>query len=396
MKNNKKIFDRMCLMQCKLLSLILSLVVCITFDSSFSMEKTEENNQPGIHKTETKVSYVTARERLNFVKECYESIDKLTMTTPIANLYDKFYRKDYAFIKKQLSNRDSSQVVIAELAEFDRWVKSRFYNKESNSWSLSFFDYNFIAKVWVTLLNMPLESKAKSIELEKEEYEYVLEKYLKDGYVANGFHKLNFISAPGIIIPHVSPSGGVPIPVINEGFGFKVDENLVGRVSFLAVGTNPQLTFDYLKDQTAFYNWFHDYEHAERSEHFDDHRTFIWHTTKIAQLRAKINSISDVTLKQQAELAFFMLFHESQTSVKKITETLKRRIAYTEEILSQKDIVPTTGFDSIEQYQTYIKGAESLKLDLGDGDTIAKYRRFLEHKLSGYKFLLQQAGEFDS
>jgi len=203
------------------------------------------------------------------------------------------------------------------------------------------------------------------------------------------------ISAPGIIVPHVSKTGAVPLGILNEGFGFFAGKNAYS-LDFLAVATIPKVSFDYLKRQTSFDGWYHDFEHLGRASRLsDDRSSFSIRTYSIARLRSEIRKTYSSLEQAQTELAFFMLFHESQDAMYRITKEVTEMITSYQQILDS-EIIPTIGFNSLEQYETYIKAAQNLKLQLGGSTTIDRYRSFLVHLVSGLKILRDLAAVHDS
>lgn len=175
---------------------------------------------------------------------------------------------------------------------------------------------------------------------------------------------------------------------MNEGFGFFI-EGIVDKafsIDFLAVGTNPSQSYDYVRDTDTFESWHHDYEHLLRAERLNyDKIRFQKRTLFIANLRNAINRIADETINARTELAFFMLYHESQKSILNAGEEISSRIELTAEKIDQEEIEPDEdGFDSIEQYETYVKTLKSLRIDDTGETIIDKYKCFLNHLCLGY------------
>jgi hypothetical protein len=99
------------------------------------------------------------------------------------------------------------------------------------------------------------------------------------------------------------------------------------------------------------------------------------------------------TEKLQAELAFFMEFHEQltdRTDYYSNWKDLFKNSLRNDEHIKQKELIPSGKKDinSIEQWESYIAAAESLGLPLAGDTTIEKYRSFLMHENEGYKHLL--------
>ena len=262
---------------------------------------------------------------------------------------------------------------------------------------MSFSDYNYIGQAWSWILSDRTQRyKPDHLDFLKREYDNASTIFKKYKKLPGGPLHLNYIQVPGIVLPHVSYTGSVPILVLNEGFGFFMDEQLPRSVGFLAVGTQAKLSFDYLQDQTCEETWYHDYEHLDRAERFSpDGRwtqmPFALRTKNIANLRKEIKKLANLTKptsysqeelirRYQAELAFFDIFHESQQPMFTITEALNKRIAYAQENLERPE--PSEGFNSIEQYGTYVHAAKSLNLPIEGENLIEQYKSYSKTSFS--------------
>jgi hypothetical protein len=281
---------------------------------------------------------------------------------------------------------------------------------------MTFSDYNAIAIIWIEIFMAKVEevgrlkdycigrfgeheanlksyeSYLKSIKDFGELSEAVRDERTSEGDVPRWvpnfkFLPDNLIGAKGIVLPHVTTTGAVPILVMNEGFGFGSPSGKdYGAVDFLAVSTAQQTSYDYLRGSTPYLSWFHDYEHYFRARRFD---VSVKRMRNIAMLRTEMKKLGEPTYAQ-AELAFFMIFHESQTNAVEIRPLLEKKTRHCTEVLS-KEIVPNEGFDSIEQYETYIKSAKSLGFSVEGESIVDQYRSFLGILIMGYNVLLELA-----
>ena len=333
------------------------------------------------------VDTLLVKERVEAIKDCYTQCPEITMTTKVNGLYQQFYLKDYAFVQEQISKRENTETLDDHLKILDQYVAKNFKD------NMSFADLNFIARIWVFILS---NSKNHPFDLNYylARYNYALNMFNKHGYVPMNVDTAHytFVQSSGIVIPHVSETGIVPVLEMNEGFGFEYN-NRIYSIDFLAVGTDQSLSFDYLTNQNNFDAWYHDFEHLMRAERMiSNKKKFQKRINNIATLRKEIKKIDSVESNNQAELAFFKLFHESQESMHRIKNALAERIEY---LQKKEDINPTDGFNSIEQYYSYVGAAKDLGLECGNGDIIEQYKAFLDHLLKGYIILLGLADFHD-
>lgn len=207
-------------------------------------------------------------------------------------------------------------------------------------------------------------------------------------YVAN---------APGIIIPHISRTGSVPIKIINEGWGFLTTYG-PKTIDFLAVGTNKEQNFDYFRDQPPYLNWHHDWEHSQRANRLDaNHELHQLVAKKVTSLRkAMAERQADELQRNQTELAFFSLFHESQTYYdQEITTFLTFYIKTLQQELKEGVEETDNSFGSIKQFETNVMGAKSLKLPITGETILDQQASFLQHLLKGYEILLSLADHYN-
>jgi hypothetical protein len=327
----------------------------------------------------------SVKERIESIKNYYTQYPDITMTTKITNLYEEFYLKDYTFIQEQILKRENVETLKNHLDIVDEYVQMNYKNE------MSFADLNFIARVWVNILS----SNFHNLDYFLERYNLAFRTFNKHHYVPNNVDTghYTFIQSSGIVIPHVSETGIVPILELNEGFGFE-HNNRTYSIDFLAVATNQLSNFDYLIDQNSFDVWYHDFEHLSRAERLTSNKkSFQKRIKNIVNLRQEIKKINPTELYNQAELAFFKIFHESQQPMPLIKDKLLNKIKHLSEI--KDNIQPTEGFNSIEQYYSYVDAAKDLNLECGDGNIIEQYKVFLDHLYEGYKILLDLADFHD-
>lgn len=331
------------------------------------------------------VKCLTAKERFEIVRGYLECDQSLTMTKPWPKLYDDIYVKDLRFIRYSIiqEGRKNAQVLCGLLDILDDIV-TKLYKA-----NMTFADLNHIGFMWVKVLSQASGAAGTNFfATDIAEYSHALETYKKYNMVDNSPYtpSVRCIESPGIVIPHVSKTGAVPLEILNEGFGFFVGGKPFS-LDFLAVATMPKVSFDYLRGQTAFDSWYHDIEHLGRASRLrEDHSVFKLRTTNIANLRLAIKKLPSSLESAQSELAFFMLFHESQDSVYIIGKHIDEMIASYERILIQGRAA-SSGFNSLEQYETYIKAALSLGLSIDGVSTADKYKSFVTHLVGGLKIV---------
>ncbi len=230
------------------------------------------------------------------------------------NLFS-LYCRDRAFIFTQVNLSEDRTAqdklkIISHMQAIDTYIKvSGFKNK------MSFLDYNFIGYLWANILT------SWEIDVNKFMMQY------------NGEQWLELETSAGLIFPHVSRTGLVPIPLINEGWGFHISStpginSPVRCIDFLAVGTNKYQSFDTQRKSNSIENWLHDHAHlliAERIYFFGGNIPSLDVPRKAAYLRKK--ALEKLPLNSQEhklfELVCFMLFHENTNDGEKI---LKKEI----------------------------------------------------------------------
>lgn len=362
----------------------LLLLVCllkVNINSTIVDDILEEKE----HSKLQKVKCLTAKERFEIVRRYLECDQNLTMTKPWPKLYDDIYVKDLRFIRYSIiqEGRNNAEVLCGLLDILDDIV-SKLYKA-----NMTFADLNHIGFMWVKVLSQASGAAGTNFfATDIAEYSHALEIYKKYSMVDNSPYtpSVRCIESPGIIMPHVSKTGAVPLEILNEGFGFYVGGKAFS-LDFLAVATMPKVSFDYLRGQTAFDSWYHDMEHLGRASRLrEDHKVFKLRIANIANLRLSIKKLPSCLERSQAELAFFMLFHESQDSVYRIGNHIDEMIALYEMVLSQS-IVVSAGFNSLEQYETYVKAASSLGLSIDGGGIVDKYKSFIMHLVGGLKIM---------
>lgn len=337
------------------------------------------------HSKPQKVKCLTAKERFEIVRGYLECDQSLTMTKTWPKLYDDIYVKDLRFIRYSIiqEGRQNAQVLCSLLDILDDIV-SKLYKA-----NMTFADLNHIGFMWVKVLSQASGAAGTNFfATDIAEYSQAITTYKKYNMVDNSPYtpSVRCIESPGLVMPHVSKTGAVPLEILNEGFGFYVGGKAFS-LDFLAVATAPKVSFDYLRGQTAFDSWYHDMEHLGRASRLsEDHSIFKLRTTNIANLRLAIKKLPINVESSQAELAFFMLFHESQDSVYIIGKHIDEMITSYERILIQGRAA-SSGFNSLEQYETYVKAASSLGLSIDEGDTVDKYKSFVMHLVGGLKIV---------
>lgn len=352
----------------KFFSVIIT-VTCLLSSPLFAMEKTTETLTKA---PQAKPRKVTAGERLEFVKGCYDQYPDLNMETPVPELWE-FYERDRAFIKSEMPKRNNSEKLLSKLEICDKWVKEKF-----SGGFLTFFDYSLVVgQCWALALSNknPLE---KITEWDKAQ-EVLKRKEQGGGDRLTCF--TDTILSPTIFVLHVSPTGFVPIPILNDGFGSRTSKGTVGSWMFLGVGTNKSLSFDGVEGMNSILTWEHDLSHARFANYIScqNPQEFKTRIACIANLREKIKEMANEKCRAQAELAFFMAFHETHNFNVLLGEKIKQ---------SREEI------KSIYQYQfqeSHIKSATSLGLSC-EGE---KWPAFCAHVEEGDKFLEKQADAYD-
>lgn len=265
------------------------------------------------------------KERTGIVKSYLEDNPQLTMITKVKGLYEKVYLRDFNFILQEIKKHPNPEDIISKLIEFDQNIVQTFYKQE-----MSFADLNFIALVWAATISDSLYSceiiNGNAVTTKYDAnliytlYQKALVIYQENEFIdkyADLDQRLGdfFIQTSGLIIPHISPTGLIPIPIINEGYGFWVKDGQASSIDYVAIGTNKELSYDGVEGQDAHLLWAHDRNHiGDASRYGEDFQgeKYQARVSEIARLRSDmIKKVVPNSLEWRcAEYVFYEIFHE--------------------------------------------------------------------------------------
>lgn len=361
----------------------------------------------------TQQGYVSAKTKLHLVQDIIKQYPNLTINTqiPSADNLWLLYEQDKNFIEKSIERRSNKEKIQKSIKHIHNRALEAGWNSK-----MSISDFNLIAQFWVSLLSSSSESQVHALyDLKRKKNIFwnanfttrsELTNYLYTALIDMDFNyylKSNdIITKPwqrshGFMIPHISPKGSVPLPVMQEAWGFFTEEgtNKASYIDFLAVPTNPVVNFDYVIDFPPYDAWQHDLAHAK------DNRS--GKREQILNLAQKtgnlLSAIHNATLSysenQSINIAFFHVFHEPGSPIR----NLKDRIDVLEsknETKLKSQIIPSIYFESIEQYRLYVESTERMLGRKLDGDTlIDKYRSYINITLEGLRLLKEFSPHYD-
>jgi hypothetical protein len=372
-------------------------------ESSFSIE-----NMNGTEPKNQDLKRTTATNRLKFAKECLESNPGMTMTTKLENKEGSscslfsLYEWDQLFILENTKNRVDAPIIREQMGALDEQIKLQGWDKE-----MSFADYNFIGYVFTTILT---EWKGQYLNLPDilQTYQDALIDKTKIFSTLYDYKPFVFITSQGLVLPHISQTGAVPIRIMNDSCGFFVglDNQNVSYVDFLGVGTNEQLRFDFTTDGTADQSWEHDLDHTKSAtkvkKQLDQEINPLKYAYKIAVFRKHVlEQLKDNPEEQKLfELGHFAVFHENEptTAFDDLFQVIKKYyivINRVKENNSRHHILNTRGKDTQTQYETEIAGAISLKIDITGNSYEERVQDYLDKLLLGLKILEKYASVYN-
>lgn len=381
---------------------------------------------------------ILAPTRLKFVKRCIEQYPDLTMRTLIAskgsadnvqegcNLWS-LYKRDRAAILKIIKmdgirEQKVQQEIQQGINNLDNAViKSGFFRE------MSFSEYNFIGRLWARMLSSPRHCRTESINRAFTEYEED-KKETNHGAIENN----KFINSSGLALPQVSHTGFIPIITANRAWGFKVNENY-HFMDFFAVGGQKNLSYDDKRNQTSMDSWQHDLAHfIDLSKQHGNNIIALTIARKAAFLREAAfrdnpgwvenadETKAQILLEQkQFELACFEIFHENTMSgwsngkdlssnIRRYKASIEQAKKQTTEILPKNhNVFDQTQFckkvehfivkniDSYYQYETDIKSAQSLGLQIGGDNFAQNVLSFFDHLEKGLAILEKYVENFN-
>jgi len=280
---------------------------------------------------------IIAEERLAFIKQQLKMNPKFGMRTKLTDgsLW-KIYLADKYFIIKNTENREDAAYIRENFEELHSLVVEQRWMDE-----MSLADYNFIACMWVLILSEKSPWKSQRFRCFDQSLRAFMECYLealKGVPITFGISNFQnaFLKTTGLLMPHISKTGTVPILVINEGWGLIDGEN-VSYVDFLGVGTNLSLYFDWYQNEDSLNIWYHDLvlsQIAKRTvlvESLLEEKEVLELTRRAALLRQiALEEIgNDKQRRARLELTFFIVFHDgiyAVTNLARAILTLEIRI----------------------------------------------------------------------
>lgn len=361
----------------------------------------------------TKQKYVSAKSKLHLLQDILKKHPNLTINTqiPSTDTIWQLYEQDKYFIEKSIQNRSNKENIYKAIKRIhDKAIEAGWNSKMSIS------DYNLIGQFWVNLLSSSPESQIHALydkQGKKNTFRGNFTSFsvstvnLLDMNFQSYLKNIDTITKPwqrshGFLMPHVSPTGSVPLSVMQESWGFFTQDgtNKACYVDFLAVPTNPVVNFDYLVDYPPCDAWTHDLWHVRDSRSGSHHDLNRAQILNLAQKTANmLSAIRQATLTpldtQSINIAFFHAFHEADRPVTNLTHRIKVLISNQGTKLNFK-ILPSIYFDSLEQYKIYVGSTERMLGYKLEGDTfIDKYRSYLKISIKGLSLLKEFAHHYD-
>jgi|GEM_PF-6017366 len=347
------------------------------------------NANSEIHKSKTN-TFIKASERLENVKDLLAINPKLTMYDPTLDLLHIWYERDKAFILDNISERQNPNNIIQSMQTLDLFVRKYLWQ------DLNFSHYNFIARTWCRILDQEIVQKDSishdliyySLAFMTVKNYKTLTPQIRTDYKKFLFNNnLFFVKSPSIIVPHISLTGSVPLKVINNAWGFNINDEDYYSVTFIGIGTKLRLNYDAVRGASSQDNWFHDIAHAYLSRRFSPKHHLL--NQNVSNFRNSIMRDARPEHLGLIELAFFTIFHEF-TDLHSCAEDLEKYISQL--LFNFNDNVTPSKFfpqnNTIEQYETNVLAAKSLGLKVEGSDIIDQQKSFLNLLHKGLTLLL--------
>ncbi len=338
-------------------------------------------------------AHLSPEERFERVKGYLTENPHFTSHTQSKAVVEDFYRPDLEYVRGQYSKAQNRDELLEALDAFDMRVK-RYMFEQNHAGTLSFTEYNAIAYTWTHILSPYVNQEDPDRPSLKGQIVDFWNRYIEDVNKPYHVEYVDFADTDTVTIPGVSETGYVPVVCFNRGWGFDLPRGRTAAVLWLGVPTNPHADFDYLRKERSDMAWYHDYEHASRSNLF--WKGFMQGNTPFfAALNRRIMQTEDSQDRGCLELSMFKVCHETQQKVgpgeffnivKISKKNIESRLEF--EIGTANGVrIVGDGFSSVRQYESNIEMARSLGLTIPDFAEIEDYEtRILHQQREVYKY----------
>ncbi len=338
--------------------------------------------------------HVEAETRLDILKEALKANPGMNIKTKIsADILWNLYEIDKNFIEKSVSDRSNKDAILKSMNHIHDVVVKAGWNKE-----MSFSDLNWIGRIWAYLLSSAPESQQYAVtdkygKMMMRADAQELTAYLESSNIDISFNKHeeggyseSWNRYKGFAMPVISPTGGFPLSAMRNAWAFfpKEGDEEATYLDFLAVPTDKLADFDYTRGHPPCDGWEHDRIHIGK---YRGEAAALPSAKLSARMLQKLYEakLTEAELNK-FDIALFHVFHEEQQPLEKDSFSYRIGVVKNQAInkLNAKEIIPVENtFNSIEQYEGLVEGAESVGLKLEGKDTIEKYRSYLKILLEG-------------